>query len=385
MTSNIYPPSTSQGKTLYNKSVMFMFSMSMPTRMMGFDRERKEYQCGCYSESFYHDSFNDTDSRGCYYNVCGQHADENDARDDRKKSKIKRALEKAEYVLMTEMDPVPIIPYLRGEKIISEEDEERLSRYKSKARLAKDLFKVLFESKRLSLHGFRMALIKTGQSKLLKYLTESNENDDDADIMKSFEGRCMLHLDGDCYVVANDFKDNVLIHIRNYFTTGSKKYPTKQGVCLTLSRWLVLTTKKDHINDIFQKGLAGDLKREELIHLGGGVYVTLNPKYPTVDIRHFWKPENTNKPVATKRGVALNNVKWLRLCYAMDLMADFVPELNDGVICELTHNNEMGMLECKECTPFPDIHNSEDDDDTLPIHQNQEGDLEIANAMIYID
>jgi hypothetical protein len=69
----------------------------------------------------------------------------------------------------------------------------------------------------------------------------------------------MLHLQGDCYVVANDFKENIYINIRNYCTKGSKKYPTKLGVCLTLSRWLALKTKKDDIDSKVRKGLKGQL------------------------------------------------------------------------------------------------------------------------------
>ncbi|CAC5420795.1 unnamed protein product [Mytilus coruscus] len=169
-------------------------------------------------------------------------------------------------------------------------------------------------------------------------------------------------------------------------TKGSKKFPTKQGASLTLSRWLMLKSKKDEIDLKFKNGLDGKLEEEDLIHLGGGVYITINPEFPTVDIRHFWRPQDAPKAVATKRGVALNKFKWERLCYVMDLMIDFVPELNSGVICEFTHDNEMGILACKECNPFPETDEDhpvpEAENDTLPLPpllDNQEGNPEIAN------
>lgn len=191
---------------------------------------------------------------------------------------------------MTEMNPSPIIQYLRENRMISEDDVDRMSKYESKTYMIKGLLKLFIEDKGVSLQQFRMRLIKTGQSRLLRNLTErgleQSENDGD-DMMKSYEGRCMLHLQSDCYVVANEFKENIYINIRNYCTKGSKKYPTKQGVCLTLSRWLALKTKKDDIDSKVRKGFKGQLMTEELIHLGGGVYVTLNQKYPTVNVGHL--------------------------------------------------------------------------------------------------
>jgi hypothetical protein len=55
----------------------------------------------------------------------------------------------------------------------------------------------------------------------------------------------------------------------------------------------------------------------------------------------------------------------------MELMIDFVPELGNGVICEFTHNNEIGVLDCKECNPFPGVRKYfYYDEDTLPFPDN---------------
>ena len=124
------------------------------------------------------------------------------------------------------------------------------------------------------------------------------------------------------------------IHIRTYEQRGSEKIPTKQGVALTYSRWLLLEKKRQEITDIYEKASKGILDDEECVmHLGGGIYVTVSSKYPTIDIRQFWVPDNSNKPVATKKGVALNLYKWERLCDVMELIRDFVPELDQASIC----------------------------------------------------
>jgi hypothetical protein len=77
---------------------------------------------------------------------------------------------------------------------------------------------------------------------------------------------------------------------------------------------MLLEMKKDGLNDIFKRSLAGKEDEIYTMHLGGGVYITINPKYPTMDIRHFWKPSDSDKPVATGKGVALSKHKWDRLC-----------------------------------------------------------------------
>lgn len=46
----------------------------------------------------------------------------------------------------------------------------------------------------------------------------------------------MIQLQGDTYVVAKDCKGALYINIRNYQNIEGNKYPTKQGVALTLSR-----------------------------------------------------------------------------------------------------------------------------------------------------
>ncbi|CAC5420796.1 unnamed protein product [Mytilus coruscus] len=166
---------------------------------MGFDRERTEYRCGCYSEYYSHDSFFYNDSRGGFVNVCGKHDHEDTSRSDHFENiKAERVIGKAEDVLTTQMKPVPIIRYLKEQRMISEDDANRLLKYDSKSIMVKELLQIFIQ--RISLNQLRLTLIKTEQTQLLRYLTDSeqNEEDDSEDIEKSYEGRCMLHLEGDC-------------------------------------------------------------------------------------------------------------------------------------------------------------------------------------------
>lgn len=184
----------------------------------------------------------------------------------------------------------------------------------------------------------------------------TDEMKDNDDILKQKQNeRCMIHIGDDVYVVAKIYNNQLQIHIRQYIRHGGEIYPTKKGVTLSVSRWLLLEEYKAELtqffDDFFDKK---ECSTEVHIHLGGGIYVTTNEKYPVLNIRHWWKPETTTDPWPTKKGVILNRNKWMQLTNVMTLIRDYVPELNDAPTgCEQKdHQNQLGMLQCKECNPF---------------------------------
>ena len=73
-----------------------------------------------------------------------------------------------------------------------------------------------------------------------------------------------------------------------------------------------------------------------------------------MDIRRFWKPDDALEPVPTRKGVTLNKTKLAKLLQAVEEVRECVPELNDTELCAFSesHQNQLGMLSCKECTPF---------------------------------
>lgn len=170
---------------------------------------------------------------------------------------------------------------------------------------------------------------------------------------KSQEERCRFSLDdfNDLFLTAVPFKDEINIHIRHFTVSNGRFFPTKKGVTFSLQRWLkfesLLQDIEHHLKD------NGDSK-EMKWHIGGGVYVSLNPGYPTVDIRHFWKPNDAVEPVPTRKGVTLNNQKLTRLLQVVEQVRECVPELNQTELCAFSesHQNQLGMLSCPECTPF---------------------------------
>jgi len=106
----------------------------------------------------------------------------------------------------------------------------------NKREKTRELLSHLIKSSQAPVQQLRIALIKAGQSNLLKLLSQNDIQAEEEDIAKSYDGRCFIHLQGDTYIVAKEFKGNLYIHIRNYDQTGTNKIPTKQGATLNLSR-----------------------------------------------------------------------------------------------------------------------------------------------------
>lgn len=179
--------------------------------------------------------------------------------------------------------------------------------------------------------------------------------EDDECFQQKPDERCMLHIGDELYVVAKTYNNQLQIHIRQFHKYDKDVYPTKKGVTLSLCRWRLLESFKniDKYFENYYSDTTTEDGEEESLHLGGGIYATMNHEYPVVNLRHWWKPKDSDKPMPTKRGVMINKAKWVQLTNSMSVMRDFVPELNDVSIgCIEDHANQIGMLQCAECNPF---------------------------------
>ncbi|CAC5422478.1 unnamed protein product [Mytilus coruscus] len=241
------------------------------------------------------------------------------------------------------------------------DEEERILKISNERERTTELLLALFNLDFNPIPQLKIALIKTGQSEVLQYLVQQKDETEEADILKSYYGRCFIHLQDDTYVSAKEFQGQMYIHIRNYENKDGQRKPTKQGVGLTLSRWLILESKREETDKLFRQSLDGKLDKDEwILHLGGGIQITVSSKFPTVDFRQFWKPDESEKALPTKKGISLNRFKWERLCDVMDLIREFVPEIDLAHMCLKTHTDQLELESCKECNPFDQPKDNED-------------------------
>jgi len=104
------------------------------------------------------------------------------------------------------------------------------------------------------------------------------------------------------------FNNDLKVHICEY---EDAKYPTKKGICLTLSRWAMLLRFMPTLDGQVSSGPnRGEDYRN---HLGGNVHTRANRENGTVDIRQYFVPAGATIEIPAKKGITLRRIEWITL------------------------------------------------------------------------
>src|SRR5437867_1008168 len=87
-----------------------------------------------------------------------------------------------------------------------------------------------------------------------------------------------------------------------------------------------------------------------MAHLGAGIYATLDDKYKGANLRRYWAPEEQLSVLPTKKGIYLTSTEWTVLKEKLNKLVSARPELSIAEEC--FHQNQMGVMDCRECLPF---------------------------------
>jgi hypothetical protein len=141
---------------------------------------------------------------------------------------------------------------------------------------------------------------------------------------KKFTQLCMFDLGDDVYVTANLCDNTVQIHIRQYDRGNSKPFPTKKGITMSLTEWLLMETFLNSMETAVKNYSEREI--EETWYLGSDIYVTASKEYPLLDFRRYWKPDPNGDMVPTTRGVKLNRRKLESLKNVAPIIQDYIPQ-----------------------------------------------------------
>jgi len=155
------------------------------------------------------------------------------------------------------------------------------------------------------------------------------------------------------FITASMFSGEKKVHIRQYQDLWGKLYPSKHGIAMPLKRFASFAFNLMQINEkveSMERGETVDFK----LHIGGGVYVTINNKFKTVDIRKFFMPPDSMEEKPTRRGISLRLAEWKQLVICMPKIIDSDIDIGTALPCYLcdSHKNMMAIIECRECSPF---------------------------------
>src|SRR5271155_1526279 len=150
-----------------------------------------------------------------------------------------------------------------------------------------------------------------------------------------------FHLGADRYatVISVSHSPHVVssdtIHIRIY---DNNHLPTKKGVVLNASRWRHLTHQLGAISGLFGAAAAHTETIVPLIeHLGGGIFATMDGRYPVLHLRKYFKPNmtrgNDDAPIPTRLGVTLRLSEYQQLVSLIPAIENMSDELKNGTAC----------------------------------------------------
>jgi Transcriptional Coactivator p15 (PC4) len=164
------------------------------------------------------------------------------------------------------------------------------------------------------------------------------------------------HLGGDVFLVANNFNDRRMVHIRAYERKmDGTKFPTKKGVCMSPDRFASLVSNLETIQQMYDEvnGPSATNGENRTVHIGGPLYASVHAEYKCINLRHYFCLE-TGKVVPTRFGVALTIPMWTELMRVGPLLKDTDPILKAATGCFglYFHHNQLGFFECRECNPY---------------------------------
>ena len=159
-----------------------------------------------------------------------------------------------------------------------------------------------------------------------------------------------LHLGKDKYFVVEEGSNGFEIKL-------CEKLPNGKNIRLNKTQAKMLVDSLQSIDTDADKAWASmhpDDQREFRIHLGYGVYLTVNvyQNYRYYDIRRWWVPPSCEVAVPTKIGIHLTADQCAVIREARGKVIDTVPALEGIGPCKCWFSPELSCLRCRRCNPW---------------------------------
>jgi hypothetical protein len=249
-------------------------------------------------------------------------------------------LRKNHSLLVREMTPELVAEQLYSDYILTLEMKENVLTQLTTFAKSRKLLDYLPKRGKKAFSLFCLALEKSNQLHLARQLRQGQweRNDETASpsnmqsqngkpASKTYTQLCQLHLGDEIYVTGNVCENVVQIHIRQYDRGNTGPYPTKKGVTMSLSEWLLLESFVTGMEEAVLN--YRELKAEHIWFVGNNIRATASKEYPLIDLRHYWQPDPNGDLKPTTKGVKLNRRKLENLKNIINIIRDFIPQLKE--------------------------------------------------------
>ncbi len=157
------------------------------------------------------------------------------------------------------------------------------------------------------------------------------------------------------FLTASIFKNEILIHIREYRESDDVLYPTTKGIAFPLPRWASFVAHISTVDEAIEQ-LRSGADTNMRAHIGGRCMISVKTGIDRIDVRKFWmfNAVDGQQERPTRSGIALNFFEWGRLKAHITDMHAHVPEAANAKPCYDgdDHANQLGFVNCLECNPF---------------------------------
>lgn len=165
-----------------------------------------------------------------------------------------------------------------------------------------------------------------------------------------------IHLGREYYFTSSEFKGIDYFHFRKYdIPEVGKLVPTKTGVALVPSQMKLLMDCAPSLFETAEHTFLDPTIKEYSVHLGFGVYLTVEKKNSStwVDIRKFFKPADKPNLMHTRKGAMLTREEFQIFVGLIGRINEKFPDLENINPCDcLFGPNQLLFLACKMCNPF---------------------------------
>ena len=149
-------------------------------------------------------------------------------------------------------------------------------------------------------------------------------------------------------VLSLDLGYNRQIHVHENNEEFIKDLDNKKCAFFTPPRWKRFVGLIDDIKEQVQLVRSGKMLNYTE-HIGGTWYVSVNDKFPTVDIRR-WYEDSSGMVKPTRVGIALTHPNWDKLLTAIVKVENEIPAML--AISPCWHDSQVDEMFCDECSPF---------------------------------
>ena len=143
---------------------------------------------------------------------------------------------------------------------------------------------------------------------------------------------------------------NCRLHVHENNEVFIKDLDTKKCTFFTPPRWKLFVGLIANTEEQVQLSLVG-ITTNYIQHIGGTWHVTVDSKFPTVDIRRWYEDSRAGSSLKpTRVGIALTYSNWAKLKKAIVEVENEILVMRAVSPC--WHDGQIDEMFCDECSPY---------------------------------